>query len=314
MTVLVAVLLAGAVLAWPSRRGRLPVPPDVGPPVRQRRRRGHRAEAGDRREAGDPREHRAGSPSPAAPAAVAGRRVRWAPRAGPLGALLHRRGSAAAREAGEEVVLQLVEAMVPALRAGLPPSRAVQLAAEVVQPAAPTGVAGPAEVGVAGPGWSWTLRHRAEDPVAREARHRLDGLLEAAAEGRPLGPLWHEWARASGGAPELATLARAWSLSERTGAPLADGVAAAGAAVRAARDTRRAVAAATAGARATMNLLTALPLGGVVVAATVGVDPVRLYSAPLAQGCLVLGGCLLVLGRWWVARLTRSAVSPERAT
>ena len=92
------------------------------------------------------------------------------------------------------------------------------------------------------------------------------------------------------------------------------GVATAGTAVRTARDTRRAVAAATAGARATMNLLTALPIGGVVVAATVGVGPAQLYGSVPAQGCLLLGACLLLLGRWWVARLTRSATRPELAT
>ncbi|HET8600405.1 MAG TPA: type II secretion system F family protein [Segeticoccus sp.] len=179
--------------------------------------------------------------------------------------------------AEEELVLLLVETMAPALRAGLAPARALQLAADPVGSTQPS------------------------------TRARLEELLRAARDGEPLAPLWRDWARASA-APELAVLARAWSLSERTGAPLADGLATAADAVRAARRSRSAVAAASAGARATMNLLTALPLGGIAVAALVGVAPDQLYGSAAAQCCLVAGGLLVVFGRWWVGRLTRSAL------
>uniref|UniRef100_UPI003B8491F6 hypothetical protein n=1 Tax=Segeticoccus rhizosphaerae TaxID=1104777 RepID=UPI003B8491F6 len=71
----------------------------------------------------------------------------------------------------------------------------------------------------------------------------------------------------------------------------------------------RRVEAASAGARATMNLLTVLPVGGAAVAAMLGISPIALYTqSPLALGCLVLGLALLMVGRLMVRRMVRRSL------
>jgi tight adherence protein B len=70
--------------------------------------------------------------------------------------------------------------------------------------------------------------------------------------------------------------------------------------VRAERRTAGSVA----GARATMNVLTALPLGGPLVALALGVGPRELYAGSAVTAvCLIAGGLLVLAGRWWVARM-----------
>src|SRR5690606_21478163 len=64
------------------------------------------------------------------------------------------------------------------------------------------------------------------------------------------------------GDEHLGRVARAWALSERTGAGLAEAVEAAARSGRQAVDHTRRVRAATAGARASVTLLTLLPVGG----------------------------------------------------
>lgn len=194
------------------------------------------------------------------------------------------------------VLVQLMDALVPALQAGLSPAQALALVSDVaLDPVAPLG-ARPA-VG----------KSRARSPQASaQVAEWLTALRAAAEAGEPLGPVWRRWA-AAGGSAEVTTLARAWSLSEVTGAPLADGVAAAASAARAAARHRHAVDAATAGARATMNLLSVLPLGGVCVAVLVGVGPASLYASRASQACLGAGILLLSFGRWWVRAMIRRA-------
>lgn len=176
-----------------------------------------------------------------------------------------------ATPAGQDL-LPLLDALAAALRAGLPPAAAVSLAAE---------------------GQSDGLRAVVVRPV-----------LDAARAGRPTAAAWERAARARGGV-ELAAVARAVALSEHLGAPLADAVAGAAQAVRARREMYRRLQTATAGARATAALLTALPLGGLGVAATMGVGPTELYGSPAALASLLLGLLLLALGRLIVHRLIR---------
>ncbi len=108
--------------------------------------------------------------------------------------------------------------------------------------------------------------------------------------------------------PELETVGRAWRLSERTGAPLAEAIALAAELVRAAADSRRRLEVALAGPRATVRLLTALPALGPLVAWTLGVDPLRLYvgSGPARAACLS-GLVLLLGGLLWCRVLVRRA-------
>jgi tight adherence protein B len=102
----------------------------------------------------------------------------------------------------------------------------------------------------------------------------------------------------------MAFVARAWALSERTGAPLADAI---DTAVEVLRDRRRAeerLAAAGAGPRASMAVLCLLPLSGPVVGLACGVGPRQLYlGSPAATASALTGLALAGLAVWWSRRL-----------
>ena len=85
-------------------------------------------------------------------------------------------------------LLVVVEAVLPALEAGLTPGAALALAAEV----APAG------------------------GVPRSTPLLVSRLAALSAQGVPIGPLWAE-AAAAAGRPELRLLANAWSLTEDLG-------------------------------------------------------------------------------------------------
>lgn len=179
-------------------------------------------------------------------------------------------------------ILALVDAVVPALEAGLPPASAFVLAADSVAPV---------EQPRPGPAAAW----------ARAAGR-------AVAEGAPVSTVLDRGADTLT-SRELGVLAAAWSLSEETGGPLADAVRTAGAVVRGSMAQRERMLAAVAGARSTMNILTVLPIGGPLIAVAVGLDPSRLYlGSPLNQLCLVMGVALALVGRVWVRRLVAGAV------
>lgn len=132
----------------------------------------------------------------------------------------------------------------------------------------------------------------------------LEPAVRAAGQGRSAAAEVSRVARISGDA-DLARVARAWTVSEATGASLADAVAGATRAGRGQQEHHRQVRAATAGARATVSLLTLLPLGGVAVGALLGVPPARLYGSPLAIVSATTGVCLVLLGRLVVARMVK---------
>lgn len=175
-------------------------------------------------------------------------------------------------------VLALLEAIAPALEAGLAPASALRIAAD-----------------------------------ARSAPGRLDPLgalaaamAAAAADGALLAPLWREAGEAAGSA-ELLLLAQAWSLTEDMGAPLAQAVRTTAGLLEARIAHERRLASAVAGAKATVNLLTVLPFGGPLMALVLGIGPRELYAGSrLTQVSLVLGLCLAGVGRWWVHRMVRA--------
>jgi len=102
-------------------------------------------------------------------------------------------------------------------------------------------------------------------------------------------------------------LAQAWSLTEDMGAPLAQGVRTTAGLLEARIAHERRLVAALAGARATVNLLTVLPIGGPLVALVLGIGPGELYGGSrLTQGSLMLGLSLAGIGRWWVRRMVRA--------
>lgn len=140
------------------------------------------------------------------------------------------------------------------------------------------------------------------DPTAALA----GAMASAAADGATLGPLWREAAESAGSA-ELLVLAQAWSLTEDLGAPLAQAVRTTIGMLEARLAQERRLAAAVAGAKATVNLLTVLPIGGPLLALVLGIGPVELYAGSrLSLGSLVLGLCLAGIGRWWVRRMVRA--------
>ena len=199
-----------------------------------------------------------------------GPRLRWSL---PGGVSRRRRTSQDAAD-----LLAVVEVVLPALEAGLTPGAALALAADV----APAGG-----------------RPRPTPLLVS----RMAGL---SAQGVPIGPVWAEAAAAAEG-PELRLLAQAWSLTEDLGAPLAEAMRTTAGLLRARVRAERSTAGAVAGARATMNVLTALPFGGPLVAVALGVGPRELYAGSAVTAvCLVAGGLLVLCGRWWVARMVQA--------
>ena len=124
-----------------------------------------------------------------------------------------------------------------------------------------------------------------------------DALGQAAQRGEALAPVWFAYAEALR-SDDLRLVAAAWSLCDTLGSPLAPTVATVSHVVRRRRSVRQRIAAALAGPRATMRVLTALPLSGPFVAIAVGVSPGR----PLHGN-----------GRSHVAR-RRSRRAPPRST
>lgn len=181
-------------------------------------------------------------------------------------------------------LLALLEAVAPALEAGIAPASALQIAADS---ASSTG--------------------RPEPPSFLVSL--TQSLASAAADGEQLGPLWREAAESAGSA-ELLQLAHAWSLTEHMGAPLAQAVRTTAALLEARIAQERRLAAAVAGARATVNVLTVLPIGGPLLALVIGIGPGELYSGSrLTQASLVLGLCLAAIGRLWVGRMVRAVAN-----
>ena len=92
----------------------------------------------------------------------------------------------------------------------------------------------------------------------------LAHLGRRAGDGDELAP---QWARlyARHRIAALDDIARAWALSEQLGCPIGDALRAATTMLREQVDLQRRIAAATAGPRATMQLLTALPILGVAM-------------------------------------------------
>ncbi|MHA3838095.1 type II secretion system F family protein [Terrabacter sp. AAH1] len=155
---------------------------------------------------------------------------------------------------------------------------------------------------------------RREAPASSGPMHDIDRLvgavLSSADRAEAVSPVWAHWAARSGSA-ELALVAAAWQLSETTGAPLSFAVDRAVRGLLDARARRRKVAVAVAGPRATVTVLTVLPLTGPLFGLAVGVDPPTLYlGSGAATACLAAGVALVWAGRLWCTHMVRRAVGP----
>lgn len=185
-------------------------------------------------------------------------------------------------EVAEEAATSLLDAVAPALRAGLSPQHAFAAALSSGRGAQLSAVPGGVEL--------------------------VEALTDPDRLGTPLGGVFAGWA-AETGSEALAFVAGAWRLSEDTGAPLADAVERANAQLRAAASRRRRVAAAVAGPRATVTVLTTLPALGPLLAWASGVGLAELYLGSVAAtGSLLAGVGLMIAGRAWCRWLVRSAV------
>jgi tight adherence protein B len=150
----------------------------------------------------------------------------------------------------------------------------------------------------------------AGSPPRADIDRLVGALLDASDRAEPISPIWAAWAERSASA-ELSLVAAAWRLSETTGAPLASAVDRAVRGLLDARARRGKVAVAVAGPRATVTVLTLLPLTGPLFGLACGIDPVALYlGSPIATGCAALGLALVWLGRVWCTRMVRRAVRP----
>ncbi|MEW1954437.1 hypothetical protein [Terrabacter sp. NPDC080008] len=205
-------------------------------------------------------------------------------------------------------VLELLRGIGPALEAGLTPARAIELSATSTLGA--DRVARGREAVGSSRGRRRARGERPAGPPTADIDRLVGALLEGSHRGEPTSQVWTEWARRSASA-ELALVAAAWRLSETTGAPLASAVQRAVRGLLDARARRGKVAVAVAGPRATVTVLTLLPLSGPLFGLACGVGPSRLYlGSPVATACAVGGLVLVWTGRVWCSRMVRGAVTP----
>ena len=168
---------------------------------------------------------------------------------------------------------------------------------------------------------------------AGDSAQELDGLLlpvlEAAAQAASLGlspaPVFRSAAAAgrthppAGGSPApQAALAVFWeelaaclTVAERSGAPLAAVLARYAAQLERGLDVAAARETALAGPRATMRLLTWLPVAGIALGYLLGTDPLAaLLGSPLGWAAGSAGLLLALAGRVWSRRLVARAAAP----
>ena len=103
-------------------------------------------------------------------------------------------------------------------------------------------------------------------------------------------------------------LAACFDTAEASGCPLADVLARFAAHLETEDDAEAARQTALAGPRATVRLLTWLPLSGLALGLLLGVDPVAtLLGNPWGLAALAAGVALTAVGRLWSSRLVRAA-------
>ncbi len=190
-----------------------------------------------------------------------------------------------ARAAAVAEALSVLDAVGPALRVGLPSATAL---AHLAQTSPSRG----------------SLVH---ELVAVENGLGRHGVHPARAS--PIGQVWWS-AAARSGAEELELVGAAWTLADVSGVALADAVDLAGRLLRESRSRQARLDVLLAGPRATMALLTMLPLAGPAVGLLFGIAPLRLYAgSPLSLLSAACGIALLVVGRLWCRALLRRALS-----
>ncbi len=154
----------------------------------------------------------------------------------------------------------------------------------------------------------WQLLAEQGDDLAPLASAVSDGLAAGRSSAAGLRSAWP-------GDPAMAWLAVACRSAELGGAPVAGVLDAVATTLRADADGARARAAALAGPRATMAVLSWLPLAGCGLGLLMGVNAVAvLLTTRPGWGCLALGVVLWWAGRRWLgALLDRAEAASTRA-
>lgn len=145
--------------------------------------------------------------------------------------------------------------------------------------------------------WSHLARHA--DPLIVDAARAAQSGGDVAGALRAGDGVWSD-------------IAAVWAVAVAVGAPLADTLRSAAAALRDATEVRAEVAVALAEPIATARLLTWLPLLGLPLGAALGLDPLRVLDEPLGGGALVAGLLLVGASHAWTRHLARRA-QPEDA-
>lgn len=159
--------------------------------------------------------------------------------------------------------------------------------------------------------WSWrrpsrTRRGEEPDPdqAVADVAERAAALLRA---GLSPEQAWRH-ADTSDGVGETAALQAVRRLLTQTGAPAVQALDAVAAGLREDAAARAAVRTGLAGAKVSARTVSALPVLGLVLGAALGAEPWHvLFGTAPGRICAVVGTGLLVLGRWWSARLVRRA-------
>ncbi|HET8717022.1 MAG TPA: hypothetical protein VFM50_04660 [Nocardioidaceae bacterium] len=171
----------------------------------------------------------------------------------------------------EEKVVEVCEVLVAELRAGQPPSLAVEHCAEVWPDLAPAATA---------------ARLGADLPTAFRRLSRTPGCAG------------------------LRHVAAAFEVSQGTGAGLTVALGQVATSARETRGTRRLVASELASAQATAWMVSGLPVLTLVLGVGIGGDPVGfLVESSAGIGCLAVGLGLTLLGLWWLERIAAGVTS-----
>ncbi len=110
------------------------------------------------------------------------------------------------------------------------------------------------------------------------------------------------------GQEALRSLAAAWRISERTGAPIADAVATVAEGIRLKREVGRQMAAELASARASAHVMAMLPVAALGLGTIVGANPVGvLVAGPWGPGFVLAAVALTAAGVVWSERIVTSA-------
>jgi tight adherence protein B len=104
------------------------------------------------------------------------------------------------------------------------------------------------------------------------------------------------------------SIAGAWRIAAEVGAPLSESLRAIAAAARDAAEAADDVAIALAEPAMTARLMTWLPGAGLVLGAALGFDVIGVViTTPFGSASVIGGVSMMLLGRWWSARMIRSA-------